>query len=257
MMRRRRRGRWIHGTGAVAALQAGLVIATGGCAIGAQDAELCLAAPIPMLEGAEEGCYRAGDLARLSEAAVLGSDGRPMQLTLTHPTDDGASEAVSTCGEFASRSEQGWYAATSRDLAGEAFFTRACGMLAALSAAEPPRVSFFHEATAARDMASILASELPYFGERVGPDPGDATLGDLAERGLAKASETVEGVWVIEHDQTRLALQDLVAADFDGDGAEDRLVYVRIGPIGGSASAALIAILKKSGPDAQVRMERF
>ena len=209
-----------------------------------------------LVAGAGPGCYQDDELSALVDAPLVREDGTPLSLELSHPTDYQLSEDVRTCRAYRDRVAEGWYAMSSRDMAQEAFFVRACGVIDALADSREPRVSYFHPKTAEQDLASMAAEALPFFGEGDGA-AGAASLGELEARGDASAKTTPKGEWIIEREHTLTVIQPLAQADFTGDGVEDVLVYVHVRALDGTASTGMLAVLTKTAPDAPVRLTKL
>lgn len=246
-------------------LQAPLWALAAGCADGR---EICLTQDLPLVAGHQDACYKAKKVKELFDLPLVREDGTPVAVRLAHPTDFTLSEEVRTCRRYRELTAQDWFAETSLDMAQEAFFVRACGIFDALARAKEAKVSYFHARTAERDLMSMRAGALPGFGEAPSDgasggeaadaqaaSPSDtATIGELEAQGLAAAKTAPNGEWIVERNGSLIVIQPVARADFDGDGAEDALVFIRVRAIGGTASTALLAILSKPAVDAPVEM---
>lgn len=193
---------------------------------------ICLLSDVALVDGMS-GCVSPGAIAGLMDAAVLGSDQAPQVVTLTAADGLNTSD-VSTCTDYLARRREGWYAETSRDMARESYFARACGALAALAHAKPGGASAFSGGRLSKPDVAALAAETSF---AFGPDAA------------ARATRVIEEGpdWRIETDDAVARIQPLAHADFDGDGRREVLIFVDIRPVEGTARSATLGLVKKDG----------
>ncbi|MEM8987385.1 MAG: hypothetical protein AAGC95_11755 [Pseudomonadota bacterium] len=212
-----------------------------GCA---ESVEVCMTSPVPMVEGAE-GCLSKDELGALKTRQVMDANG-PAQLALAHPTDFAQTKTVETCVDYEALAKEGWSALTSADMRREAAFARACSALSAMAEAEKPRKTHFKGGTCARsDVVAIPVADLPAFGEGDGASGPVTILADGA------------GAWAVETATSRISIQELAHADFDGDGVGDILCFVYVRAKGGSAAHGFAALLSKSAEGGAVRLTQL
>lgn len=199
--------------------------------------EICLKSDLIFFKGVKASCYSRDGLSSLADAPVADINGDPVSMTMTHPTDFSIDPVVSrTCREYREMQFDGWYAPTSRDMRREAYFIRACGVLAALDDASPPKRSFFAEGgLTAEDVASLAAAFR--FGES---EMADALT---VEKGEAHK-------WFISADSLSLTLQELANADFDNDGVEEILAFTTGAPEGGTAVFYDVGLIERDTEEA-------
>lgn len=204
--------------------------------------EICLTEPLALVEGFDAKCFAPDQIASLFNRPVLDVQGAPVKLRLTPPDDQDGAQDVATCAEYTQKTGAGWYAMTSLDMRKEAFFVRACGVLAMLQAARPAEVSYFEgDALTTREIESLAVSSPFGITERdVKPSP-------------ATIAQAGENRWRITFDSQIVDLQEIAHADFNADGRGDILVFVSITAVNGTAQTSRIGYLDKSAPKGPVR----
>lgn len=201
--------------------------------------KFCLLADIGVTDLAKGGCYTRRQFAELSGKPVIGGDGAPTKISLSHPTDySRAAEDVTTCAEYRAHIEAGWYALSQSDIRREAYFQRACGALTALENARPPDVSYFNDGRMSGADMTLLAKAAPF---QIGTDPAVTAPPQIENGG--------EGVWVMRSGPQRMEMQEIAHADFNADGLGDVLAFVTLSVEGGTASAAQLGIVEKKSAD--------
>ncbi|MEO1136590.1 MAG: hypothetical protein AAFW68_08280 [Pseudomonadota bacterium] len=183
---------------------------------------VCLKSDLVFFEGVDAQCFSRDALRALANAPVADLSGQPVAMTMTHPTDMTVESAESvTCRDYRKMQFDGWFAMTARDMRREAYFLRACGVLAALADARPAERSYFIDGSPSVEGVATLA-EVIRFGEL---NPAE----DLTV-------EKQEGYqWRIGADSLTVVLQELANADFDNDGVEEILAFTFGAPEGGTA----------------------
>ncbi len=237
------------------------------------DYELCLRTDMPFFNGGPARCYDRAALMALAAAPVLDGGGAAASVTLTHPTDATAPDAVvRNCGVYVDLKQDGWFALTSRDQRREAFFIRACGALSLMLEARAPGVVYFADGSPGpEDMAAFLKSapfglvsaretplaEKPGEGAKIaltlesesrasgkiaaGPDDGAGAADEAVEAGPA--------MWRFRRGDRLVVIQELALADFDRDGVGELLTFVRAGPVDGTAVFYAVGLLEKDSPE--------
>lgn len=201
-----------------------------------QDYELCLKNELSIFEGASARCYGGSDVMALSTRQVMDSRGEPSVLRMTHPTDAKIPLAeIRTCAQFREAQFDGWYAETGREIRREAWFTRACGVLAALADAQAAEHSFFDNGSPASGDVENLAATMSF--------------GEASAKGAA-IEATPSHEWRITTPAVFFVMRELANADFDNDGVEEILATVAGGAAQGAAVAFDIGYLEKDGADA-------
>ncbi len=210
----------------------------------ADDYELCLKSDLPFFEGETKGCYGKDDTARLRNAPVLDNAGDPVSIELAHPTNHESDPMrCTTCAEYAEMSWSGWYAPSSREMRREAYFIRACGVIALLEAAEPPARSFFGEEGLSQEhFAGLDISTLLAF-----------SANDQGPYESLQISSNRDGEWTVARDGDAAVLQEIAYADFNRDGAEDILVFMSAGPEDGTARVFDYGLLERPSETDSVR----
>lgn len=206
----------------------------------ASPAAICLKGDPALVEAVEGKCFAPGEIAAFLDRPVLGNDGKPLALSLTHPGDETRPpETVTTCKEYNARIDEGWYALTTREMRRQDFFIRACGVLDMLARARRARTGYFeNDALDRRDVAMLAAS------------------GPFGLAAAAAAPPTVEATgdfrWRIASNGQQADLQELAYADFSRDGRGDILVFVTVTAQAGTARASLVGYLHKDSPQGPV-----
>jgi hypothetical protein len=214
---------------------------SGLAEIGGATSEICLKAEIALVEGAEKKCYAPPEIAGLLGRAVLNNDGAPVALQLSHPTDDArAPETVTTCSAYEARTGEGWRALTTREMSREAYFIRACGVLAMLRQARFADVSYFKNgALTEEDVRALAAASAFGIGEGGGE--------------LERVEHIDETSWRLSFGDQYADIQEFAHADFNADGRADMAVFINLTVMDGTARAGLAGYLDKPPPPGAVR----
>ncbi len=192
--------------------------------------DICLKNDLPMFEGVRAKCYSRDDLRALSEAPLVDRQGAQVSMSMTHPTDASVTPAdCKTCSDYRKMSFEGRYAATSRDMRREGYFIRACGVLDALSNAQPAQTSFFENGSPTSEEVTALAASMK-FGET-----GPANI--QVEKGAGQ-------VWRITAGSFNVQFHEIANADFDNDGVEEILAFSASAPEAGTASFYDIGLME-------------
>lgn len=205
-------------------------------------APVCLKSDVDFWRGVGKGCLSPDDILALWDAPVF-ANGRSVEVELMHPSDlSVAAVECKTCRQYAERQWAGWYALTSRDMRREARFVFACGTLAWLDRARPARASYFINGSPTNEEMQALGATLLL---RI--TDGSA----LRDTGL-EVEEQADAMWSLLTKDYAGRVQEIVNADFTGDGIEDLLVLLYSTPIEGTASVAAVAVLEKTMPNGPV-----
>ena len=192
---------------------------------------ICLKSDLSLFEDVSAKCFTRTELLALSDRPVVDIEGRPVSLSLSHPTDMGAPPyECSTCRDYGEMSFDGWYAMTSRDMRREAYFIRACGVLAGLMNAQPFERSYFQDGTPEAGEVAVLAANMN-FGEG---QPENEEL---------HVEKAAGSIWRISSEAMAIQIHEIANADFDNDGIEEIMAFTSGGPEDGTArfySAGLI-----------------
>lgn len=273
----------ITGLGVIGAAAAGIVILAGLPFIdfeppSSQSAVddgymLCLKSPAPFFEDVSARCYSRAELLVLADAPVTDNSGEPVSVTLIHPTEDTAENAIGrTCGVYFDLKREGWFALTSRDQRREAYFIRACGLLALMMEARPAEVNHFADGSlSALDIVEFLKGtpfgltplaadgqnnpvELRLQDEsNVADEITVAVLGEgEADQARAYLESEEDGQWRVVRGDQLVFVQELALADFDGDNIAEMLVFIQVKPVDGTAAVYAVGLLEKDLPEAEL-----
>ena len=223
--------------------------------------EICLSTDLQFFEGASAGCYAPEELQKWANAQVLDNNFAPVAMNFSHPTDiDRDPELVNTCNDFRRLNRRGWYAASSREMRREAYFTRACRALIYLSEANTAIATHFDGGRlSSGDIASVASKadfrfiesplkivSMPNAGEDVSGALVKPIKASLTEQSYEGVSRVGSGKWGIDQENSKVQLQEMAHADFNGDGVGDVLVFVAIQAEGGTANVGHIGFLEKT-----------
>ncbi|MEM9169608.1 MAG: hypothetical protein AAGC56_08110 [Pseudomonadota bacterium] len=213
----------------------------------APDGDVCLSSELSFFAAAASGCLSKERIDSMRATPVIDNRGAAVAMELLHPSDPSKpARSVRTCADYARWSANGWYAATSREMRREAFFSRACGALSYLERAGSVFQTHFDGGRLSSvDVASL--AEGASFGFM------EAAAGPM---NAADARQIRAGVWRIKAEGQSAYLQELAHADFNADGVGDILVFVAVRPDGGTASVGDVGFLTKETPNAPVRFRR-
>lgn len=206
------------------------------------NAKICLLADIGLAEARKGQCYERRTFAALADSPVRDDEGKPVSVSLSHPTDfERDPSTATTCAQYRGLVESGWYALTTAEMRREAYFERACGVLSMLERARAPEVSHFSgDRMSASDVAS-LADGPPF---RIGADAATDAASEPATVGGGD-----NGVWTLSAGGQAATVQEIAHADFNADGMGDMLVFVRMSVEGGTATAAEVGIVEKKSAE--------
>ena len=215
--------------------------------------KVCLKAAEPLFDSdpaADGRCYARPELATLFNAPVLGA-GRASASVKMSPPDDTASPADAapsrTCNDYLTARRDGWFALASADQRREAYFIRACGALSLMLEAAPAEESHFDGGSPAPEEMLAFHREGRFaIGERV-----DLPAADVVMTGRDGPQ------WTFRLGEQAAAVEEIANADFDADGIEEILVFVRIAPLGGTAAFYESGLLHKDGPAAPLAFQPF
>ncbi|MEO1243908.1 MAG: hypothetical protein AAFX54_18520 [Pseudomonadota bacterium] len=211
---------------------------TGSAAtdVAGKPASLCFKSDVDFWRGLRNQCLSRDDISALWDAPLI-ANGRSVEVELTHPSDlSVAAVECKTCRQYAEMQWDGWYALTSRDMRREARFVFACGTLELLERARLARASYFINGSPTSEEMQTLGSTLLLRITDGSPLP-DAGL---------EVEEQADAMWSLLTKDYAGRVQEIVNADFTGDGIEDVLVFLYSAPIEGTASVAAVAVLEKT-----------
>lgn len=232
----------------------------------AHAAGACLSMPLAFETETAQGCPDAATIERLMDAPLpIGSQspetGKPEGVELTSPDDETARKFVRSCRVYSEAVQQGWYAATQMQMNLEGFMRVACGSLLALEASQKAISSRFDaEAVSFQTLSLLPVDVLP----ALSPDTEEALA--LLKKGNFSVGMMVATGDVLTRsgnpDQLELAYAgvastygEVARGDFNGDGAEDLLVYARNEAVNGSLRWYDLFAL--SYPEQSLTFERF
>ena len=177
----------------------------------------CLKNDIRLFESVSAGCYTKSEFDDFRDAKVLNASGEIETVILTQPDDMNAEEAAcTTCREYQSMRAEGWYAFTSRAMRREAFFERACTVLDAIETAQKAEFKHFIDGSPTKEeMRNVSIAVRNGAGDESQTVDGPETIEKLA--GAA---------WRLKQGPYALRLEEILNADFDGDGIEEILVFL-------------------------------
>lgn len=207
-----------------------------------EQVELCFKNGPGFWQGVEGNCLSREKLTALWDAPLVNNDKRAA-VELSHPNGNSVdAKRCATCRQYKEMERDGWYAMTSRDIRNEAFFVRACSILALLEEARPARESHFADGSPSLEEMRAL---------------GPAALLRIAESGADKSIEariekTGAYEWRVSAGERETVIQEIVNADFNGDGAEDVLIFLYGTVSDGTAALSATAVLEKPAADAPV-----
>jgi hypothetical protein len=195
--------------------------------------DICIESGVRLVEGMSRNCMTSAQFEALRDRAVLGGDGRPIDVNLSAPKGTAEAASVRSCADYDLRTKEGWYALSGSDIRREEYFRRACGALNMLVAAKPAAQSYFANGHAdAADIRSMVASDAFGFGE-------------ASVSGAPEITREDDGVWKIADPATETMVYEIAHGDFTGDGLGEILAYVSTGVSGGAARGGSIGLIEK------------
>lgn len=225
---------------AVVALS-GAILGVAGAPHPAQAAGACLSVPLVFENETVTGCPDADRLAALMEVPLaIGprdpATGRRLGVALTPDAAEpgpGGALRVRSCRDYLDALASGHAARTQAAMAAEGLMRVACGTLLVLAASKVPAVKPFTEAQVGLETLSMLPPDiLP----ALTPEQA-AVLAELTAQGVDVGTMVGTGEVMTrpgrpqELDLARGGFAstygEVARGDFDGDGAEDLLVYAR------------------------------
>jgi len=134
---------------------------------------------------------------------------------------------VRTCREYNEARKAGFYAYSTFDIKMATFFEHQCGLLAALTAASTPRVSFIsNPRVGVVDLELLPFSLFPYIGEDTHEQDPSATYQSKVSDGTLVIKKLGQNLLQIAGpDGMGHQLIEVARADFNGDGIEDILLF--------------------------------
>lgn len=199
--------------------------------------ELCLKSDLPFFEGVSAKCFSREELLALRDRPLVDMALQPVSVSMSHPSDMSvAPEECRTCRDYGEMSFDGWYALTSRDMRREGYFIRACGLLNALTDAQPAAQSYFADGSPEAEEVAVLARTIRF---------GEAAVGeDLT------VEKTSGALWRISSGAMTIQLHELANADFDNDGVEEIMAFTGGAAAGGTAVFYDAGLLEKDSEGA-------
>ncbi|MCK5749955.1 MAG: hypothetical protein KAH44_27305 [Oricola sp.] len=205
---------------------------------GDKSSAVCFKADIDFFEGASARCYSQAEIVKLADAPLVDRDGAKTVVSLSHPTEMSAPpKEYSTCRGYREARLDGWYALTSADMRREAYFIRACGLLALLNEAQAAEHSYFDNGSPSEEEISALAGAMTFGEARFDPE-------------TVRVEKGQDHVWRVSGDALSVDLQEIANADFDNDGVEEILVFSAASPQGGTAAFYEVGLFEKDAPGA-------
>ena len=227
-------------------LSAGLFVAVGAMpALPANAAGVCLSMPLVFETGSVEGCPTGERIAALMEAPLAAGPrdpdtGRALGVELAAADQTGAPLRVRTCAAYVQAVEQGYAAMTQVAMSAEGFMRVACGTLLSLAASGEASVSRFAEEGVGLETLGLLPPDiLP----ALAPDTEEVlaalaaegfTVGTMVGTGEVMTRPGREGQLDLAYAGVASTYGEVARGDFDGDGAEDLLVFAQHGAVEGS-----------------------
>ena len=215
--------------------------------------KLCLKAAEPLFDSdlaADGACYARTELAALFNAPVLGAGRVAAAVKMSSP-DDSASQADAapsrTCNDYLTARRDGWFALTAADQRREAYFIRACGALSLMLEAAPAQESYFAGGSPSPEEMRAFHRE----GRFAVGEPVDIPAEDVVMTGRDGPR------WTFRLGAQATAIEEIANADFDADGIEEILVFVRTAPVDGAAAFYESGLLHKDGPAAPIAFQPF
>lgn len=177
----------------------------------------------------------------------FGANDHVSSVTLTH--ESGTTLEVSTCAEFDSAINAGFYAKTTFDITMAAYMTHQCGLLSAIEAAEGSARSFIAKPKIGiSDLHLMPASIFPHLPNYEG-GPSE-TYQDWVDRGAFVVRRTRHNVVVIEEPHGMgQQLVEVARADFNGDGIEDILLFEYCYATEGTFRFGKVTIITRTAAD--------
>jgi hypothetical protein len=209
-----------------------------------------LATRLPFLDGPDVISIAKTDISDLIQRRIaLGGVTHIDGVTLAH--DSGTERHVRTCEEYWSAIADGFYALTTFAMNMQTYFQQYCGLLSALSRATLPLYSHL-DRVGLPDLHLLPFSLFPDWAEVRGETivhtgtyrdrviDGRLLIKDLASRLLRVESPSGLGQLLLE----------VVRADFNGDGAEELLLYYSVYATQGTFGYGGITILGRESDEA-------
>ncbi|MFC2953794.1 hypothetical protein ACFOOP_17785 [Marinicaulis aureus] len=227
----------LMGAGAVGAASVALVAvpdhdAEKSANASSAESEICLKGDLELFEGVSSKCFSRDELLALRDRPVVDMQGQPVAVSMSHPTDMSMpAEDCRTCRDYSEMSFDGWYALSSREMRREAYFVRACGILAALANAQPAGATYFSNGSPEAEEVALFAGTMK-FGE-AGPSE------DI------HVEKTPGAIWRISSGDMNWLIHEIANADFDNDGVEEIMIFTAGAPEGGTASFYSAGLLEK------------
>lgn len=166
---------------------------------------------------------------------VRGEDGRTEALSveLADPAGLAESRTATTCEQYASLKANDWGPLTTVAMRRDREMNRFCGLIAMARRAAPGRGGL--EALSEDLLEAMPDDEWPSMGEAdvtnpiVLDTPGDPR------------------VWFVQADRVEFTVRDVASADFDGDGANEVLVFTALQAADGTAVGGGYALAERAG----------
>jgi hypothetical protein len=244
----------------------GVAIALAAYATPSRASGACLSMPLVFETTTAEGCPDSSRIQALLDAplAVGPADpetGARRGVLLTAPHDDSRTQAVRTCRAYGEAVRAGWYAATQLEMNSEGFLRVACGALLSLDMSSVATTSRFKDEGVGFDTLSLLPVDiLP----ALSPDTetalanlklGGFNVGSMIAMGDVLTRSAPDGQLDLAYGGMASTYGEVARGDFNGDGAEDLLVYARHQAVNGSLQ--WFELFGLSYPAGALTYERF
>lgn len=232
----------VMGAGAIGAAGVALVAvpdqdAEKSPTVSSPSSEICLKGDLDLFEGVSAKCFSRDELLALRDRLVVDIEGRPVAVSMSHPTDMSVPAAdCRTCRDYSEMSFDGWYALSSREMRREAYFVRACGILAALANAQPASSTYFSNGSPEAEEVALFA--------------GTMKLGEAGPSEDIHVEKAPGAIWHISSGDMNWRIHEIANADFDNDGVEEIMIFTAGAPEGGTAAFYNAGLLEKDAAGA-------
>ena len=206
---------------------------------------------IKFADGTEVKSITKADIEALRDRPIYMGGNDTDGVTLTNEKNEKVH--VSTCREYDSALERGYFPYTTYDIAMDSWLKFPCGTLNFLQAATTPRQSFIpNPKEGVIDLALLPLSLFPVLTDieqRYGYSIENVTYQDQVEKGLLKVTGMGENWLSCEEEGLKQHLIERVRADFNSDGIEDILLSESVHATGGTFRFHQITILTRKSVD--------
>ena len=166
---------------------------------------------------------------------VRGEDGRTEALSveLADPAGLAQSRTATTCEQYASLKANEWGPLTTVAMRRDREMNRFCGLIAMARRAAPGRGGL--EALSEALLEGVPDAAWPTIGEAEVANP------------IVLDTPGDPRVWFVQADRVEFTVRDVASADFDGDGANEVLVFTALQAADGTAVGGGYALAERAG----------